>query len=207
VTHGEAREQIYRALGQMLSGTDFRLKRSEEGYVRAIRGCRQDIGVPFYDYNPRFEFSLVMGVRLDEVEKITFMFSGAPVQCRSGGVSTIIRLEYFAPEVPDRFTVWSEKDIEQAANVLAPIVRERIVPFLDQHRDVQSLDKALHHGAQQLDTSHHPYRGMSGITIARLAGNPEFDTLVAKYLAEMSSIPPDYRAKFVRLAEYLKTMS
>ena len=48
---------------------------------------------------------------------------------------------------------------------------------------------------------------MSGITIARLAGNPEFDTLVAKYLAEMSSIPPDYRAKFVRLAEYLKTMS
>ena len=33
---GEARNLIYQALGDMLSGTDFRFKRSAEGYVRPI---------------------------------------------------------------------------------------------------------------------------------------------------------------------------
>jgi hypothetical protein len=204
MTRREVFELIYRALGETLSNTNFRLERSEERYVRNIVGGWQVIGVPFYDYNPRFEFSLVMAIRLDEVQKITCMFSGSPPEYRAETVSAIIQIEYFA-EVPNTFIVWSEEDIDKAAAVLSPIVREKIVPFMDTHRDVRALDEALHRGSKQLDSSFHPYRGMSGITIAKLAGNPEFDFLVEKYLAEMACKPEEDREKFVRLVEYLKS--
>jgi hypothetical protein len=189
----------------MLAGTDFRLERSDEGYVRTISGGKQEIGVPFYDFSPGFEFSLVMSMRLDEVEDITWTFAGTAPEDRSETVTAIVQIEYFAPEIPTRFKVRSEKDIEGAASILAPIARERVVPFFYGCKDIQSLDKALHHNARQLDTSYHPYRGMSGITVARLARNPEFDTLVSRYLAEMTSLPVDDRQKFISLAEYLKS--
>jgi hypothetical protein len=205
VTKREARELVYRAVGNMLASTDFRLERSNEGYVRTISEGKQKIGVPFYDFSPRFEFSLVMSMRLDEVEDITWRFAGTVPEDRSETVTAIVQIAYFAPEIPKRFGVWSERDIDGAASILAPIVRERVIPFFDGCKDTQSLDRVLHHSARQLDTSYHPYRGMSAITVARLAGNPEFDILVSKYLAEMTSLPAEDRRKFISLAENLKS--
>ena len=80
-----------------------------------------------------------MTLRLDDVEDITFMFSGALPQYRSEAVTVGIRLEYSAAELSGDFKIWSENDILEAAAVLRPIVRERIVPFLNEHQDVARL--------------------------------------------------------------------
>lgn len=201
----EAQELIYQRLGDLLAGTDFHFKRNAEGYVRSIPRGRQEIGVAFYDYSPRFEFSIVVTVRLDKVEDITWEFGGTAPEDRSETETVIIRIEYFAPELPSRFEVYSEEHIELAARVLNPIVRGKIIPFLDKHQDVQSLDNALHRSTVPLDTSMHPYRGICGITIAKLAENPDFNLLVEKYLAEMHNLPANDRAKFIRLVDYLKS--
>ena len=201
----EARDLIYKAVGDILAGTDFHFKKGAEGYLRAIPRGRQVIGVPFYDYHPRFEFSLVMTIRLDDAEDITWTFCGVAPEDRSHTETVAIRLEYFAPDFADRFTVFAENDIQNAAAALAPILRERIVPFLDAHQDVRSLDRAWHYSTKQLSASFHPYRGMHSITVAKLAGNPDFDVLVERYLAEMALIPASDRRKFLRLVEYLRS--
>jgi hypothetical protein len=204
MTKRDARNCIYTELGNVLSRTDFQLKRSEEGFVRRIRGGRQRIGVALYAYNRRFEFSIVISIRLDAVQNISNMFSGAPPEYHSETGTAIVQIEYFA-DVPTLFHVTNEEEIRNAVAQLAPIVREKIVPFLDEHQDVASLDRALNRGAKSVDTSHHPYRGMYGIVVAKLAGNPDFDAIVERYLAEMSSMPAQDRDKFIRLVEYLKT--
>ena len=201
VNNIQALEMIYGELAKVLALTNFSLNRKKEGFIRQINGGWQEIGVPFYP--DRFEFSLVVTIRLDAVERISHMFSGSPLEYHSDTVSTIIQLEHFTLG-PTEFAVTNAQDIQNAIAVLEPVIHDRILPFLEKHQDIVSLDCMLNRCIPSVDTSFHPYRGMSAIIAAKMAGNPEFERLVAQYANEMNAMPTPDREKFNRLAEYLK---
>ena len=73
----EVAELIYEMLAGILSGTEFRLTKSDAGFMRKIPKGRQMLGVPLWDYEPEFEFSLNICIRLDAVEEIFHRFSRA----------------------------------------------------------------------------------------------------------------------------------
>jgi hypothetical protein len=206
VTKREALNAIYERLQHVLAHTDFKLQRKAEGFVRSIPGGWQEVGVPFYIYGDRFEFSIVLSIRLDEIQRITNQFSGSPVECHHMTVTTIIQPEYFLSERV-HFIVRSEEDVQKSVAAIAPTIADRIVPFLDDHKDVEALDRAMNQSVPSADTSHHPYRGMSAITVAKLAGNPHFEQLVSKYASEMSRMPATDQEKFNRFADYLRSYS
>ena len=53
------------------------------------------LGLPLWDYNPTFEFSLNICIRLDAVEDVFHHFSGSPPKYHSMSFTTMTRLEYF----------------------------------------------------------------------------------------------------------------
>src|SRR5437660_279142 len=87
---------IFQMLSGILSETEFRLKKSESGFVRKIPGGRQTIGLPLWDYHPEFEFSLTICIRLEAVEEIFNQFSGTAPKYHPLSLTTITSLEYFA---------------------------------------------------------------------------------------------------------------
>jgi len=200
----EMTKLISEMLGNVLSGTDFRLKKSEDGFVRKIPGSgRQMLGLPLWDYNPEFEFSLNICIRLDTVEEIFHQFSGSPPKYHSMSFTTITRLESFTVG-PGRYKVMTAEDIASAERVLSRVIRDKIIPFFNEHKDVQALDRAVNCQHPGIDVTQNPSGAMHAVILARLAGNKDFELIVGKHRTDMQ-LAPEIANPFNRLVEYLKT--
>ncbi len=99
MTKQEMKNLIFEMLDGILSGTDFRVKKSEDCFVKKIPGGRQMVGLPLWDYRPEFQFSLNICIRLDAVEEVFHQFSGS--RNHSSSFTTMTRLEYFAGAQPN----------------------------------------------------------------------------------------------------------
>jgi hypothetical protein len=193
---------IFEMLKCTLTGTDFRLKRSEDAFVRQIAGGRQMLGLPLWDYNPFFEFSLNICVRLDAVEEIFHQFIDSAPKYHAMSFTTITRLEYFTGG-SGRYKVSTATDVEAAGDILSTVIRDKIVPFFNAHQDVQALDRAVNCQVPGIDITQNPSGAMHAVILARLAGNKVFEAVVAKHQAGLQ-LPPEVNHPFNRLVEYLK---
>ena len=199
----EVRRQIYALLKPVFSDYGFRLKRKdEEGFVRSTPWGRQAVGIPLWDYNPAFEFSLVISIRIDAVEAIIHQFSGSPAKYHDMSFTYIGKLDDFLTAEQSRVTVTTEDDIRVAVSRLDPIVRERIIPFLDKHQDVKSLDSVMNQNGVP-DRLNNIWDAIYPIVVARQAGNSRFVNLVEEYRRRVEVFPPPEREKFDQMAAYL----
>lgn len=199
----EVKNLLFDMLSGILTGTDFRLKKSEDRFVRTIDGGWQDIGLPLWDYNPEFEFSLNMCIRLNAAEDIFNMFSGVAPRHQSSTPTTITRLEHFTVG-SGRYKVTMAMDIVSVGDILFNVVREKIIPFFNEHQDVQSLDRAVNCQQPGIDITQNPSGAMHSVILAHLSGNKDFERIVAKHQTDMQ-LAPEVAHPFNRLVDYLKT--
>jgi hypothetical protein len=201
----EMKNLLFEMLGGILTGTDFRLKKSEDAFIRKIPGGRQMLGLPLLDYNPEFQFSLNVCVRLDAVEEIYHQFSGSPPKYHSMSDTTITRLEYFTGgPAMSMYRVTTAGDVASTGSVLSGVIRDKILPFFNEHQDVQALDRAVNCQQPGIDITQNPSGAMHAVILACLAGNKDFERMVAKHRTDMQ-LAPEVAHPFNRLVEYLKT--
>lgn len=216
----EVRNIIYETLKPVLAPSDFRLKKSQEGFVRQIGGGTQTLGVPLWDYNPRFEFSLTMTIRFDAVQEITNHFTGSPPKYHSMTTTVITQLEHLG--LSGHWRAETESELKLKLSEVSNIVRDAIIPFFLRYQDLLSVaaaanpesglttgkgikaDRVLFSSGGTL-----LYRAMSAITLARLAHFENFEALVLRYREELLPFhnPLQHQNncdKFDKLVEYLR---
>ena len=198
----EMADPIFHMLGSVLSETGFRLKKSEDGFVRKISGGRQMLGLPLWDYNPEFEFSLNICIRLDAVEQVFHQFSGSSPKYHPMSFTTITRLEHFN-RGPAKYMVSTAKDVTSVGGALSGVIRDKITPFFHEHKDVQALDRGVNRRQPGIDITQNPSGAMHAVILAHMAGNTDFDHLVTNLRNDMQLAPAVPHA-FNRLVEYLK---
>lgn len=199
----EMKDLLFQMLGGFLTETGFRLKKSADAFVRKIPGGSQMLGVPLWDFNPEFEFSLNICVRLDAAEEIFNLFSGSPPKYHSTTITTITPLEHFIGGSA-KYKVCTVDDVMAVGRVLSGVIRDKIMPFFNEHKDARALDRAVNIQQPGIDISQYPWKAMSSIILARLAGNKDYERLVAKHRTDMQ-LAPELAHPFNRLVEYLKT--
>jgi hypothetical protein len=197
----EMKNLLFEMLSGILVGTDFRLKKSDDAFVRKITGGRQMLGLPLLDYNPEFEFSLTICIRLDAVEEIFHQFSGSPPKYHSMSNTTITRLEHFTGG-SGRYKVTTAADVASVGGVLSSVIRDKIIPFFNEHQHVQALNRAVNCQQPGIDITQNPSGAMHSVILARLAGNKDFERVVAKHQTDMD-LAPEVAHPFNRLVEYL----
>jgi hypothetical protein len=84
------------------------------------------------------------------------------------------------------------------------VIRDKIIPFLDENKGVWALDRSVNGQQPGIDTTNPSSGAMHAIILAHLAKNPDYDRIVAKYRTEWK-LAPDADHRFNHLAEYLKT--
>jgi hypothetical protein len=184
----------------------FRPRKKEGDFVRRIPGGVQTIGFSLVDWNPQFKVSLVFTIRLEEAEKTLHAVLKTPPKYQAMTITTATLLDYFFPGERDKeFTVTTPEGIAAVATELAPHLRDRIMPFLDAHQDAKSLDAVMNSEAgASFDQRNPPYRQMSSLILAHLAGNPRFDELAASYEKAAAAWHPDDRKNLAALVERLR---
>lgn len=204
----EIQSLIYEGLGEILSHTDFRLKKSEGGFVRKIPQGRQALVVSLIDYKPKFIFSLTACIRLDEVENILHQFSGSPAKCHSMSYTTMTQLEYFTGITPSEFSVTTEAEVSSALGGLAGIVEEKIVPCFDECQDVRALNQMVNSDPANgvpFDSTQPPWGAAHAIIVARLAEHGDLDQLIAKYRSKWN-LGDDPHYSYNRIAEFVRAL-
>ncbi len=198
----------------------FRLNEDSEEFVRTIDGGRQELSIPLWDYNPLFRFSLCLGIRIDSVEEITNRFSGSPPEYHSITLTSITQLEFLGlhakPGGPVEYRAESQAELAEVLPDVCMMVRERVLPFFDEYRDIGALNRGLNpEGAEQIlqlawptnrqafDATTQPYRAMAGVAVAFLASDPRLKGLVAAYRAQLSEMAEEDRIKYDQMVAYL----
>jgi hypothetical protein len=217
----EVRRLISEALAPVLSGAGFRFQKKSEAFVRKIDGGRQELGVALVDYNPLFEFSFSLCIRLEAVEEITNRFSGSPPKYHPITLTSITQLEFLGVPTETgkpgvRYRAESESELIAIMPGVLGMVQDRVLPFFEEYRDVAAVNRGLNpEGAEQVfqlawppdrrafDATNQPYRAMAGIAVAHLAGDPRLTALIAAYRAQISQMKEDDRHKFESMVEYL----
>jgi hypothetical protein len=196
---------IYAALTPVLSAKGFRLRKSEQGFFRPLRGGWQNVGIPLWDYKPKFEFSLVMSIRIDEVQNIFNQFGVLP---RYHAITTTqdFLLEHFIPKEHTRFKASNENELQIAISRLLPILQDQVIPFLDEHQDLRTLAKAMKLTEIQefVPFASHAF---GPVIVARLIDHPEFHSIVEGYKERIMKLPEPELKKFETLVEYLEKMT
>jgi hypothetical protein len=208
--------ELNQRIGEVLVPRGYRftmLDKHTEGFVRAGDGIRHSIIIPMWDHAPAFEFSLTTCIRVEAVEAISNLFSGVCPEYHSSSDTCVINLPALVPHL-DRLTVYDAATIRQAVDQLAPHITDRILPFLDSHRDVRSLDRLMNQGIPPEQVwgmegwgSWLLWYAMSAIILARLAQNPDFDELVDRYRHETRDFDDDDKERYEKLVEHLRSLT
>jgi hypothetical protein len=222
---GDVRVIIYETLAPVLAPFNFRLKKTQAEFQRKIEDGTQRLGVPLWDYNPRFEFSLVMTIRIDAVEDITNRFSGSPPKYHSGTLTVITQLEHLGVNTC-RWRAENENELRSRLVETVEIVRDRVIPFFERYQKLPAIAAAANPDPAPVvlptsngmttgmgiladralfSSGNHPYRAMSAITLAHLARLKNFHSLVLRYQKELSSLHhQSERDKFDQLVQFLR---
>jgi hypothetical protein len=213
------RSQIAQALEQAVAPAGFRYRKKIDGFVRNIGGGRQELGIALWDHDPLFDFSLNLCVRLEAVQEVVNQFSGSPPRYHEITLTSITQLEFLGVPAEARGVVFSASSESELAKVIGEaieMVRNRVVPFFDEYRDVASINRGLNpEGAESLtkppwphdrsafDATNQPYRSMAGVAVAHIAGDPRLKELIAAYRAQVAGMAEADRQKLKQMVAFL----
>ena len=202
----EVRDAVFGYLPPHLPG--WKTVKKAQAFVRPIPGGAQKIFVSLVDYNPEFRFSLTFATRIDRVEDIVNRFNEAPPSAHKATVTSMTQLSYFFPGEPEpkQYSVQTEDELRKAVEAAGAVLRDKALPFLEAHRDLAALDRAMNGGDARFDTSDPTNRATRALTVAKLAGNPRFEELAASYAAAIQHFPEMSRQQLAQVIEYLRTM-
>ena len=215
-------DRILEGLKEAFAESGFRVNKSKGSLRRRIPGGWQEAGLALHNYHPIYNIALHGCIHLNAVNEILNPFYGMEPRYWKDSVTTVAQMEYFTGGVVARYEVSSEEDIAVALKELFALVPEKMIPFFDQHCDVAALDRSLHaHIASSdyqepagqderayrrtINGMNIQHRAASGIIIAHLAANPNFEKVVAHYCKELGVSPGASENKFNQLAKLLRT--
>jgi hypothetical protein len=216
----EVQRMIVDAVTPAVNVAGFRFKKTSGAFVRKVEGGRQEFGLSIVDYNPIFEFSFTLCIRLEAVQEITNRFSGSPPKYHAMTLTSITQLEFLGLPADSgrgvRFHAESDAELIAVMPRVLEIVRERILPFFEEYHDIAAVNRGLNpKGSERVfrivglpdrrsfDATNQPYRAMTGVAVAHLANDPRLPELVSAYRSQISEMPEHDRSKFDNLVNYL----
>ncbi len=201
----EVRSLLFGAVSSKLVGHGFKPRPAGYILVRAQPWGQQRLDLTIADYNPIFELAPVLGIRWDAAEDVYHLFSGAAP--RDHGLSSTVTTtgSYFG--LPDEWEGDDEASIRAAVDEIARFAADLVVPFFDRHDTLEALDRALNvERPAGFDITNPSDHARHALIVARLAHNPEFESLVHEYDMALLGYVEFERRKFEDLVAYLRSI-
>jgi hypothetical protein len=172
-------------------------------FIRAAGEVAQRVSIPLAVHALEFDWSLVFDFRSESAEAIYQMFAPVPPKSRSRTRTCGFNLETLVPGLGEWIVVRHLQDIQQSVTQLAPILVRDVLPLLDSHRDLASLDDLMNSSHRHLfPHPAQPNHSMKSLIVAHLARNAELHRLIAGYRGQLK-VGGELLAMYDRLAEYL----
>ncbi len=180
--------------------------RRDPQYTRAADGVRQIVEVSLADFAPKFELSLTFGLRVEAAEALFAQFWYVSPTSRDETTTCCFTLKDLVPEVGEEIAVRDKRSLRSALAALIPALEREVLPFLDAHQDLASIDRLMNGAHPELfDSAAEPYHSMSAIIVAYLAQNRALGRLMRAYRGRIRDCEDaDSLERYDRLVRYLR---
>lgn len=152
-----------------------------------------------------------IGIRLDEVEQLTFPHTNSTAGFQPNSMTLVTPLARLFGKRMQRFEIFNQEDAASAAWTVEKQLTQRGLLFLAKLQRVQDMDQ-LYNKQPELPI---PYlhnaihRCFRGIALAKLVERPGFEALCETYRRVLANrfAPKPTRAKYERLVQFLRNYS
>ena len=201
----DIREAIDEGMMRVLGDVGFVYDRTDGGrLILRFPGGYHEIIVPVVDYYPvcyKFQFHVL--TRLDEVVAIT-----APFKCTNPDhvhLASCSRFNYgyLYGEQDKEYRVTSREGLALAITEMNTVIVNKLLPLLDRISHVRGMDAVFNGPPTEPPFQTDGDKGFSALTLARLANNPDYPALCARYLNKVYPGNRKLRRDLPRLIAYL----
>ncbi len=200
----DIRDAIHTGMMRVLGDVGFVYDRTDERQlILRFPGGWHTIGVPAVNAYRGYQFSFHVITRLDEVAAIAAPFKGILPDRVQLGACSMFNYGYLYGEKNKEYEVVSREGLALAIMEMNSVIVDKLLPLLDRISDVRGMD-ALFNGP----STHPPFQthrddGFDALTLARLAGNPDYPALCAHYVKAIYPGNRQLRRDLPRLIAYL----
>lgn len=201
----DIREAIYAGMMRVLGDVGFVYDRTDEGQlILRFPGGHHRIGVPLINWYPlcyRFEFFVI--TRLDAVAAIAAPFKGIRPDHVEMDSCSQFGYGYLYGEANKKYEVASREGLALAITEMNTVIVNKLLPLLDRISHVHGMDAVFNASPTNPPFQSHWDKGFDALTLARLANNPEYPALCARYLEAMYPGDRQLQRDLPRLIAYL----
>jgi hypothetical protein len=201
----DIREAVYEGMMRVLGDVGFVYDRTDEGHlILRFPGGYHRIGMPLVNYYPLcYKFKFIVTTGLSKVAAITAPFLGVDADRFDMVSCSWFDYGYLYGEADKEYEVASREGLALAVTEMNTVIVNKLLPLLDRISDVCGMD-ALFNGPP----TNPPFQrrrddGFNALTLARLADNPDYPALRARYLSAVYPGNRKLRRGLPRLIAYL----
>ncbi len=201
----DIRDAVHEGMMRVLGDVGFVYDRTGEGHlILRFPGGYHRIGVPLYNYHPVcYKFHFFVTTRLDEVAAIAGPFLGINPDHGKGLACSQFDYGYLYGKAHTEYRVVSREGLAQAITEMNTVIVDKLLPLLDRISDVRGMDSLFNGPPTNPPFQSHGDQGFDALTLARLADNPDYPALCARYLDAMYPGDRQLRRDLPRLIAYL----
>jgi hypothetical protein len=207
LTANEVRDAVNGSLAEILVPRGFKLRNLgyDRGYGRSHRGVRQTVVLGLVHYTSESKFRFTFHFRVEAAEAVFQQFVEVGPKFRKWRDTCFVTLNTLIPAAGEEFVVRNRRSLQLQLSKLMPALERDVLPFLDAHRDLHSIDRLLNGRTRDwFATAGAPYHSMNAVIVARLAGNPDWAGLVREHRQRLRGrVGDEELATFERLVRYL----
>jgi hypothetical protein len=191
----EVNNAVYDGLAKILVPAGFKGRKSDCRFVRRTSFGFQDVGVPLFDYDPVFAFSVNVGLRFDAIQDQANPLYPLDPRYWADAFTVLLKPAYFLG-IDLRFEVQTPDEIGHALTEIESLFKEHIFPFFDGCQDLAAVERLSNRDPGKPWTSNQGGRAITGVIAAALCRRPDFPDIVARYRAILAGSVEPIRKKF-----------
>jgi hypothetical protein len=201
----EVRNAIYEGMMSVLGVFGFVHDRTDEHQLMLrFPGGSHRIGVPIVNRYPLYyEFTVLISTRLDQVATIAATLRGVSSDYIEKAHCSLVGYGYLYGDARKEYQVDSRAGLALAITEMTTVIANQLPPLLEKISDIGGMDALFNGSATDPSFQLHRDDGFNALTLARLAGNPEYPALCARYLSAVHPANRDLRWNLPRLIAYL----
>jgi hypothetical protein len=191
----EVNSAVYDGLSKILVPAGFKGRESDCRFIRRTSFGFQDVGVPLWDYDPTFAFSVNLALRFDAIQdEANPLYPLAP-KYWADSFTILLKPAFFLGQ-PLKFEVQTLDEITHAMSETEDLFRQHIFPFFDSCNDLATVERLLNEDPHKTFTANRVGHAITGVIAAALCRRPDFPDIVARYRDILSGSVAPIRERF-----------
>ncbi|MGB3849119.1 MAG: hypothetical protein WA958_04080 [Tunicatimonas sp.] len=151
---------------------------------------------------------LQLGIRLDLVEQLVYQFTTGLAGYGPHSTTLLVSAGHLQGRPYHRYVLSRPTDVAEVAQAMNIFVTSDAISFFERYSNIAALNE-LYNATDTRWLPHHLNRSLRGITLAKLAQQPNWPDLVAHYRTQLwqRGTPAVLMDRYEQLATYLRHFS